>query len=419
MGYVHRAGLIKIRRLAAAWGTALGVALVLACATPAMAAGSYTWVAANGLASATCPQLASSGSGQYMLCGNIGGNLFTSDDYGANWTEQSGSSSQPWSGVAVSSDGSLMYAVAADNLLWKSADHGVTWTSSAVPGTSFIEKLAISADGMHIIMADSGNTGMVFKSQNGGTTWTSFTPTASASIIGLSMSGDAQHMAIAYLGDMVYTSSDYGVTWTPQTGIGTHDWTTINVSQNGQYFAAAAGDGTIVKSADYGMNWLPISIPGAQYWNGIVISNDGQTLIASQYFFDFGSLSTTGDLYRSDDGGVTWSPETGVPADSGWSPVAGSADRSRLAARAINGNQVYVGTNPAMVPAAPAQQPSGQAGQDGSAAAGIANVTTASAVSVPNTGVQPADNRLPIVIAITAAGLALGWTARRLRNVRV
>lgn len=349
----------RITRAVSAVGFAVATAsvMLLASSLPVSAAGNYTWITANGLTSAVCPQLASSSTGQYMLCGNNGGNLFTSSDFGANWIEQLNSSNQPWSSVAVSGNANYMYAVAADNSIWKSTDRGVQWTSSTVAGATYLEQIATSSDGKYVIISDSGSTGTVFSSQDFGVTWSSTTPNASASIIKLSMSGSGQYQALAYLGDEIYISSDYGITWSAKSAAGTHSWTTVNVSEGGRYIAAAAGDGTIVRSADYGVTWGVITPSGGQYWNGIVISNDGQTLIASQYYFNFSTFSTGGDLYRSYDAGATWAVEAGVPSDVGWSPVAGSADRSRLVARAITGNQVYVGNNPLLVAAPSVTQP--------------------------------------------------------------
>jgi photosystem II stability/assembly factor-like uncharacterized protein len=79
------------------------------------------WMAqtVSSVANASWSSVASSADGSHLAAvynaiasGGISGNIFTSDDFGATWTERNGAPTAAWSSVASSADGSLLAATA-------------------------------------------------------------------------------------------------------------------------------------------------------------------------------------------------------------------------------------------------------------------------------------------------------------------
>ena len=79
------------------------------------------WLAqtVSSVANASWSSVASSADGSHLAAvynavtsGGISGNIFTSDDFGATWTERNGAPTAAWSSVASSADGSQLAATA-------------------------------------------------------------------------------------------------------------------------------------------------------------------------------------------------------------------------------------------------------------------------------------------------------------------
>ena len=90
-------------------------------------------------------------------------------------------------------------------------------------------------------------------------------------------------------------------------------------------------------SAAEGYYWRELSTSPVAYWSGVASSADGSQVIAVQ------RSSAGGGLYRSTDGGNTWTPNAALGSRN-WSGVVMSADGSTVAATACGGN-IYVSQN--------------------------------------------------------------------------
>ena len=109
-----------------------------------------------------------------------GGNIWTSTDSGASWTEQTGFFGSPppgqqWRGIASNGDGTKIVAVVEAGDIWRSIDSGATWVAMNVFATTKPtlglnwKDIASSNDGTVIVAVPEG--GNIWKSTNSGTDW--------------------------------------------------------------------------------------------------------------------------------------------------------------------------------------------------------------------------------------------------------
>ena len=113
---------------------------------------------------------------------------------------------------------------------------------------------------------------------------------------------------------------------TPYTLSGTHHWSNIAGSDDGTVLFATDGGysapGYIYRSTDGGSTWTQTSSPQAAY-NGLACSSTGANVGATVY-------DGTQTFYYSTDSGTTWSPTT-ISGGQWWSRVACSADGTHWA----------------------------------------------------------------------------------------
>jgi photosystem II stability/assembly factor-like uncharacterized protein len=127
-----------------------------------------------------------------------------------------------------------------------------------------------------------------------------------------------------------------GATWTvrgPELG---QDWKSVASSADGTKLVAVVDGGQIYTSNDSGVTWTPRA--ENRSWQSVASSADGSKLVAVE----------NGDLiYTSIDSGQSWTPCMGsAPCDGPqpWTAVASSADGSKLVAVA-KGRPIYTSTD--------------------------------------------------------------------------
>lgn len=165
-------------------------------------------------------------NGQYQQVVSCGDTLYTSTNYGINWSSITDINSPiynsigafQFAGISVSYNG--RYQSLACEHIYTSNDYGNTWVLSDV----------YSVD-------DNG-----FTEKN----WT-----------GISISSNGQYQSAVDSNGLIYISSNYGHLWLPATsGVTDKLWTSIAISANGKYQTALSGDnGMIYFSLDYGNTW--------------------------------------------------------------------------------------------------------------------------------------------------------------------
>jgi hypothetical protein len=123
--------------------------------------------------------------------------------------------------------------------------------------------------------------------------------------------------------DYIYVSTNSGSTWNtvgPQK-----NWSTISGNRDGSYLVAS--DGTnFYYSGDLGTNWTEVA---GQGFSNLAVSDSGNEIIG---------VRNTGDrLYRSSNGGLTWS---GFEANTNWTDVAISGDGQTI--YAVDGSPGFI-----------------------------------------------------------------------------
>lgn len=403
MKYVHR----HLKR-----GSFLVVGLLFASfvAAPNVFAAGYTWTDQTGAGSQYWAGVASSSDGSRVITAVNGGDIYTSSDYGAHWTDQTNApTGVAWNTVTSSASGQyLAAAIDGPGDIYTSNDYGAHWTDQTLAGSHYWWKVVSSANGQYLVAAEDG--GGIYTSSDYGVHWTAQTnaPT-SASWHSLAVSADGKYAVAGTYHQDFYTSSDYGVHWTDHTEVGTGFWiNTAATSATGQYMYIADGlgagmnGGYLYASSDYGATWTQQTAAGASFWGPMSASADGSHLVEGSGY--------AGNVYTSSDYGTSWSEESGVGNGVGWMGTAISADGSRIIA-AESSEDIWTGYNPALDPSS------------GNTVSGSSTTLTApgaSNLTPPNTGYgAPASSSDLIVSALatgaiiaTGAGLVLLYRQR-------
>jgi hypothetical protein len=213
--------------------------------------------------------------------------------------------------------------------LEKTSDGGLTWAlaGAAVPGGSAVAAAPVAAlavapsSPLVVYLASSvGGAGSttVSRSGDGGATWTTISPVGGAGAGGASATIDQIAVAAANanvlycagirfssvsVAPLLFSSIDGGVTWMPGNAPGFIAKLAID-PQNAAVLYAAVSSGGLFKSQDGGMSWQPL-IPGLQQVAALSLAIDasGQTVYAG---FELSDPAPAGEIWQSADGGTTW-----------------------------------------------------------------------------------------------------------------
>ena len=190
--------------------------------------------------------VASSADGSGLVAAVNPGGIYTSRDYGTNWTlRPTAGTSRAWFGVASSADGSKLVAVERGGSVYTSTDYGTNWTPRPAAGTTRAWfGVASSADGTKLVAVE--NAGRLYTSTNSGGNWTA---QANAGTLrrwsGVASSADGSKLvalitASATDNGAIYTSTDSGVTWTPRMTDASRRWSAVASSDDGNNLVAVA-----------------------------------------------------------------------------------------------------------------------------------------------------------------------------------
>lgn len=201
----------------------------------------------------------------------------------------------------------LVYAVTG-NLMWKTPDGGAHWSNVML--SRALMSISLDPGNSSTIYATTNGYG-IYKSVDAGQTWTGYT----SGIRGLnfphsesrSLEIDASNPKILYAGTIAngHRSTDGGQTWSGlnlpmplASTLATHP------AAPGVVYAH---DGYTYKSVDWGANWTELSTPfsGSGSFNGALAFSPSSPPIL--YLACFQSTAPTQGVYKSTDGGSTWS----------------------------------------------------------------------------------------------------------------
>jgi len=255
------------------------------------------------------PQIQSNdGSLQVVVAEN--GSVFTSTDYGVNFTQYDISGNPQLFLVKTSYDGSHKIALDYDSgYLYVFSNN--TWTQTP---NQFLN-IDISSDGKYQT-ATNYFSGSLFRSTDYGNNWTEVSGVNFAITTSLSSSGQQQVAACAVDVSVatVFKSNNYGVTWT-QTNIVSDEytWVCANISGDGSIITAGSLEGVIQYSRNNGATWFEATINWSTdpLFVGIICSSYNGQYQAFISWFIFGG-GPPGFIYLSTDGGITWN-QANVP----------------------------------------------------------------------------------------------------------
>jgi hypothetical protein len=213
------------------------------------------------------------------------------------------------------SDPNRMVAGSVSGGIWRTTNGGSSWS----PVNDFMANLAVNCMVMHpsnpsIMYAGTGegfgNTDAIqgngiFKSTNGGVTWTQLASTDNSSFnyvnrIAISPNGNTI-LAATVLG--IFRSTDAGVSWTETTASGAYD---IDFHPTDSNKAIAGAQGSVRRSTNGGVTWSSTFIGGGRIEVAYAPS-DGDIVYASADITTNFSTGTGGELYRSTNGGQSFS----------------------------------------------------------------------------------------------------------------
>jgi hypothetical protein len=222
--------------------------------------------------------ITSSSTGQYLAACINGGGIYTSSNYGVNWSITNAPSTS-WSSITISSSGELLAACNSGGEIYTSQNYGVTWSAQT--------------NGLPV-----------------GATWTS-----------IASSGNGKYLSACISNGGIYRSSDYGVNWSAAS-VPVTTWSSITISSSGQIQCACINGGSGSSSGayyshDYGNNWVQSDtayvIPGN--YVSIASSSSGQYIVmcsnnitsdsargiflSTTYGKDFSVVYTTNFIYTA------------------------------------------------------------------------------------------------------------------------
>jgi hypothetical protein len=220
------------------------------------------WAAPTG--QSYCTSVASDSTGTHLVAavgGPWGGDIWTSSNAGVTWTDQTPSGAAhnlTWMSVAADATGTKLIAVTGLGLgaggpgsvgdIWTSSDSGATWTDQTASGAAHnLTWMSVASDatGTHLIAVGSG----IWTSSNSGVTWTQQATNSGAyAWASVASSSDGTHLVAASrngvdlsTGGDLWTSSDSGVTWTNTTAgtfLAILDWTGVASDSTGAHLVA-------------------------------------------------------------------------------------------------------------------------------------------------------------------------------------
>lgn len=227
--------------------------------------------------------------------------VMRSDDGGRTWRPVIERPNFDAMGLAVSrADPQVLY-LAGHDILQVSRDGGATWEPIAhdLPGTD-VHGFALAPGDPERLYAFVVGHGL-FRSENGGRNWERLTGNVPGDVT--SLTAASGNPPVLYAGSAsagVLRSADGGRSWSPLAGLASGTALALATDPAAAQTVYAAVDGTLYKSTDGGTTWSRLAVP-----RGMVVSlavspaRPGRVLTVTVD-------GRQGLVYRSEDGGATW-----------------------------------------------------------------------------------------------------------------
>jgi len=224
----------------------------------------------------------------------------------STFTAKETDATRRWLGPGMSENGSVIALVETTTYrVYISTDHGATFTHSLTPLTNPAWRMAsVSGDGNYIAAMTTNGTLAV--TTDFGTSWTIVhlpnRRNSNWEFIAMSYSGEK--MFAVYWSNLIAYSHDYGATWGISANTTNGLWTGVVCNHDGSQVIIAATDGQMRRSSDSGVSFPEAVAAPSRRYEALAASPALQIL--------YGAIGG-GYIYRSGDGGLTWT-ESGNPA---------------------------------------------------------------------------------------------------------
>ncbi len=248
-----------------------------------------------------------------VYAGTNGKGIFISTDGGTTWQDDNGGNTGLQDayikGLAVNPARSQdVYAITDDDQFYASTDSGADWTATALPSNSYAFTLALNPGNPAMLLVGTGSG--IFRSDDEGNIWSSTTDGPTGYVYALAYNPHNPAVAFAATDNGIYQTIDGGTTWEVEPrGIpaGTGFWSIAVDPANGTRIIAGSGNGILYRSQDGGTSWTAQG------------TTDGATI--DTIAFDPAQPGTIltgaedGDLYIGTDNGGQWQ-STSAPGGS-------------------------------------------------------------------------------------------------------
>ncbi len=239
---------------------------------------------------------------------NIDGEIYRSDDGGASWS------------LAHTADGGLSaiqfldpqvgWAIGGNTFL-RTLDGGQSWQKKPVPPGTWAAD-AYFADAMHGWAVGDGMNAV--RTTNGGETWQRITSlSGNQRLWSVSFADDATGMVVGETG-VLSLSTDGGVSWTPRQSGGS-GFTNGMDAVDATHAWAANDAGEVLHTTD-GSFWVRSNVPQVSVYGRVDDVDFVDRSVGWAVATDSAWVGDTAKIARSNDGGLTWNLQFGLPGDS-------------------------------------------------------------------------------------------------------
>lgn len=234
--------------------------------------------------------IATSADGAKVIAVANGFHVYRSTDFGANWivvesirgTPTDNDSNAGFRRISSSTSGQYIAIMNNEGYVFTSNDFGVNFTRRVVSSqiyAGYFADIEISGNGQKIIVPTDARLGKVYLSTDYGVSFQEFTNLPEKNWTTVEISGDGNTLVAAAMGDNIWTSRDSGSTWNMSVfGLAPRykSWGSASISYDGAMIGVTRNGYTVVTSSSGGAGW-DIRSGGATDadYQAIAASSDG------------------------------------------------------------------------------------------------------------------------------------------------